>query len=115
MAEGNTANPTGVTFLKSQSSNLDSKLERLFSLKHSKRDIRALSFEIAFENVTTSGIGSIINRESTRSWPIRLLFLHTWEGPPYTSRPTQSIKYIPFQVNRFQKSILLVVQYKYLK
>ena len=31
------------------------------------------------------------------------------------SRPTQSIMYIPFQVNRFQKSILLIVQYKYSK
>ena len=30
-------------------------------------------------------------------------------------RPTQSIMYVPLQVNRFQKSILLIVQYKYLK
>ena len=30
-------------------------------------------------------------------------------------RPTQLIMYIPFQVNIFQKSILLIVQYKYLK
>ena len=30
-------------------------------------------------------------------------------------RPTQSIIYVPLQVNRFQKSILLIVQYKYLK
>ena len=29
------------------------------------------------------------------------------------TRPTQSIMYIPFQVNRYQKSILLIVQYKY--
>jgi len=28
---------------------------------------------------------------------------------------TQSIIYVPLQVNRFQKSILLIVQYKYLK
>jgi len=33
---------------------------------------------------------------------------------PYI-RPTQSIMYIPFQVIRFQKIILLIVQYKYLK
>ena len=32
-----------------------------------------------------------------------------------THRPTQSIMYVPLQVNRFQKSILLIVQYKYLK
>ena len=32
-----------------------------------------------------------------------------------TYRPTQSIMYVPLQVNRFQKSILLIVQYKYLK
>ena len=30
-------------------------------------------------------------------------------------RPTQSIMYIPFQVNRFGKSNLLIVQYKYIK
>ena len=30
-------------------------------------------------------------------------------------RPTQSIMYVPLQVNRFQKNILLIVQYKYLK
>jgi len=29
--------------------------------------------------------------------------------------PTQSIMYVPLQVNRFQKSILRIVQYKYLK
>jgi len=29
--------------------------------------------------------------------------------------PTQSIIYVPLQVNRFQKSILLIVQYKDLK
>jgi len=31
------------------------------------------------------------------------------------NRQTQSIMYVPLQVNRFQKSILLIVQYKYLK
>ena len=31
------------------------------------------------------------------------------------NRQTQSIVYVPLQVNRFQKSILLIVQYKYLK
>jgi len=30
-------------------------------------------------------------------------------------RPTQSIMYVPFQVNRFHKSILVIEQYKYLK
>jgi len=30
-------------------------------------------------------------------------------------RPSQSIMYIPFQVNRFQKNISLIVQYKYSK
>ena len=30
-------------------------------------------------------------------------------------RPTQSIMYVPLQVNRFHKSILLIVQYKYEK
>jgi len=31
------------------------------------------------------------------------------------ARPTQSIMYVPLQVNIFQKSIVLIVQYKYLK
>jgi len=30
-------------------------------------------------------------------------------------RPAQSIMYVPLQVNGFQKSVLLIVQYKYLK
>jgi len=30
-------------------------------------------------------------------------------------RPTQSIMYVPLQVNIFQESILVIVQYKYLK
>jgi len=30
-------------------------------------------------------------------------------------RPTQSIMYVPLQVNGFQKNVLLIVQYKYLK
>jgi len=33
----------------------------------------------------------------------------------YDSRPTQSIMYVPLQVNRCQKCILLIVEYKYLK
>jgi len=33
----------------------------------------------------------------------------------YSPRPTQSIMYVPLQVNRFKKIILLIVQYKYLK
>jgi len=31
------------------------------------------------------------------------------------NRPTQSIIYVPLQLNRFQKSMLLIVQYKYSK
>ena len=33
----------------------------------------------------------------------------------YIYRPTQSIMYVPLQVDRFNKFILLIVQYKYLK
>jgi len=47
--------PLGVTFSKAQSS----KLERLFCHGSLKRDVRALSFETAFENVTPCGIGCI--------------------------------------------------------
>ena len=32
-----------------------------------------------------------------------------------TCRPTQSVMYVPLQVNIFNESILLIVQYKYLK
>jgi len=41
--------------------------------------------------------------------------IHISRSPHTRFRPTQSIMYIPFQVNRFQKSILLIVQYKYPK
>jgi len=34
---------------------------------------------------------------------------------PHQDRPTQSIVYVPLQVNRFRNSVLLIVQYKYLK
>jgi len=47
--------PCGVTFWKAQSS----KLERLFCHVSVKTDVRALSFERAFENVTPSGIGCV--------------------------------------------------------
>jgi len=35
-------------------------------------------------------------------------------NPLSTTRPNQSL-YVPFQVNRFHKSILIIVEYKYLK
>jgi len=38
---------------------------------------------------------------------------HTYTHTP--TRPTQSMIYVPLQVIRFHKSILLIVQYKYLK
>jgi len=31
------------------------------------------------------------------------------------SRPTQSVMYVPLQVNRFAENVLLIVQYRYLK
>jgi len=40
---------------------------------------------------------------------------HMWHDHMSHNRPTQSIMYVPLQVNRFQKSILRIVQYKYLK
>ena len=57
--------PLGVTFSKALS-NQSSKLESLFSLKRCKRDVRALSFETAFENVTPTGIGSMMHDDSKR-------------------------------------------------
>jgi len=44
-----------------------------------------------------------------------LCCISAYNLPPATTRPTQSIMYVPLQVNRFPKSILLIVQYKYLK
>ena len=44
-----------------------------------------------------------------------------WEAPVSREkvksavRPTQSVMYVPLQVNRFHESILLIVQYKYSK
>ena len=42
-----------------------------------------------------------------------------WEGMCFVDRacvrPTPSIMYVPSQVNRFKKIILLIVRYKYLK
>ena len=40
---------------------------------------------------------------------------HMWYQWYVHTRPTQSIMYVPLQVNRFQNFILLIVQYKYLK
>jgi len=53
--------------------------------------------------------------------------IHLWDMTHFYTRhdtsihqtcftcPTQSIMYVPLQVNRFQKIVLLIVQYKYLK
>jgi len=38
-----------------------------------------------------------------------------YSEPLFWVRPSQSIIYVPLQVIRFQESILLIVQYKYLK
>jgi len=56
-------------------------------------------------------------RVSNEIWGIHLrVSPEIWEFPlSVIIRPTQSIMYIPFQVNIFQKSILLIVQYKYVK
>jgi len=52
-----TANPIWSDISESSFKAQSSKLERLFSLKRGKRDVRALRFETAFENVTPNGIG----------------------------------------------------------
>jgi len=56
------ANPTWGDIFERSFKAQSSKLERLFSLKSGKRDVRALalSFETAFVNVTQSEIGCII-------------------------------------------------------
>jgi len=44
-------------------------------------------------------------------------FNNTFEKESYDGkgRPTQSVMYVPLQVKTFHKSVLLIVQYKYLK
>jgi len=49
-----------------------------------------------------------------------IIVSHSWfwkknENRTTVIRPTQSIMYVPLQVNRLQKSNLLIVQHKYLK
>jgi len=48
------------------------------------------------------------------TWPFRWLALGACDHWLYF-RPTQSIMHVPLQVNRFNKFILLIIQYKYLK
>ena len=48
--------PFGMTFWKAVSKLIAQKLERLFCHVSVKRDVRALSFARAFENVTPNGI-----------------------------------------------------------
>ena len=72
--------------------------------------------------LTIYGLGRIC------SWVDRPHLCHAWKNLDsneharssekkscFMNRPTKSIMYVLFQVNRFQKSILLIVQYKYLK
>ena len=40
---------------------------------------------------------------------------YTCYSPSRTYRPTQSVMYVPLQVYKFVESILLIVQYRYLK
>ena len=40
---------------------------------------------------------------------------HIFLGKNNVVRPSQSMIYVPLLVNRFQKSVLLIVQYKYSK
>jgi len=39
----------------------------------------------------------------------------TLQSLSWANRLTQSVMYVPLQVNKFHESILLIVQYKYLK
>jgi hypothetical protein len=49
------------------------------------------------------------------SWRIPKCKKYKLRPPQILYRPTQSIMYIPFQVNTCKKRILLIVQYKYIK
>jgi len=61
---------------------------------------------------------SVFHDSSIFGWLVfRDSFMFAWLMylSVFHDRPTQSIMYIPFQVNIFQKGILLIVRYKYLK
>ena len=45
----------------------------------------------------------------------RVLLCRLSSSVTETDRPTQSVMYVPLQVNIFHENILLIVQYKYLK
>ena len=70
--------PLGVTYWKAQSSKLESsKLESLFCHVSMNRDVWALSFETAFENVTPSGIGCTVKVTLRIPLsPFRLHYIH---------------------------------------
>ena len=65
--------------------------------------------------------------EADDAFTCKAWHIHLWDMTHFYTRhdtsihqtcftcPTQSIMYVPLQVNRFQKIVLLVVQYKYLK
>ena len=67
--------------------------------------------EITFSRTETAPFD--VRMTSKINWFGRENMLLFWKTN--ISRPTQSIIYVPLHVNRFQKSILLIVQYKYLK
>ena len=43
------------------------------------------------------------------------MYTHLFVTEPHALRPTQSVMYVALQVNRFNESVLLIVQYRYLK
>ena len=67
--------------------------------------------EITFSRTETAPFD--VRMTSKINWFGRENMLLFWKTN--ITRPTQSIIYVPLHVNRFQKSILLIVQYKYLK
>jgi len=91
-----------------------------------RREIYKLSFMVLLNTICKMQIRRQISSDSWVSFAsaglfatFRVRYLTIWRREIYklsfTLRPTQSIVYIPFQVNRFHTSILLIGQYKYLK
>ena len=85
-----------------------------FSRCSSKSEVRISSITIkSFER--DHEMVFFRNPERPIHFSLRLHYTAPGLYPEGRVRPTQSVMYVPLQVNRFKKFILLIVQYKYLK
>jgi len=88
----------------------------IFEMSHVTFEMSHVTFEMSHVTFETSPVSRDYRLEGylqkQKSPHYYILFI---EYSNVQIRPTQSIMYVPVQVNRSQKCILLIVQYKYLK